>query len=46
MKAHERTHTGEEPYACGVCGQRFSRSGYMKTHERTHTGGKPYTGGL
>jgi uncharacterized Zn-finger protein len=40
MKVHERSHTGEKPFACSVCGQRFSWSRHVKVHERTHTGEK------
>ena len=39
---HERTHTGEKPYACFMCPMRFSCKSHVTTHERTHTGEKPY----
>ena len=38
---HERTHTGEKPYACSMCPMRFADKSNVSRHERTHTGEKP-----
>jgi len=35
VKRHERTHTGEKPFACRYCPYR-SASGNMKKHEQSH----------
>ena len=37
-----RSHTGERPFKCQFCIQRFIRKFDMKAHERTHTGETPY----
>ena len=36
-----RTHTGENPFECGICAKTFPTNTQLTRHIRTHTGEKP-----
>jgi len=43
LERHSRSHRGEKPYKCYVCGRPFAMSHHLNNHMVTHTGVRAYS---
>ena len=43
LERHSRSHRGDKPYKCYVCGRPFAMSHHLSNHMVTHTGVRAYS---